>query len=67
MTLHIDDTGWPRVHLSYDGPLTMADVEAFQQAMGGYLDRGERFGVLTVSLWSRRTRQDEGPDGLGRS
>ncbi|HEU5074749.1 MAG TPA: STAS/SEC14 domain-containing protein [Polyangiaceae bacterium] len=48
----IDESAWPLVTMQWDGIPTDADLTRFLARLDGWLDRGQRFGLLVEPLAS---------------
>ncbi|MCP3801209.1 hypothetical protein NLX83_18270 [Allokutzneria sp. A3M-2-11 16] len=50
-----DESGWPILRNHVTGGQSMADVQATLDRIGSYLDRGERFGLISTTTGVSRT------------
>lgn len=50
--MQIDESTWPLVTMQWEGIPTDADLTWLLRSMDGWLDRGERFGLLVDTLGS---------------
>jgi len=50
--MEIDESTWPLVTMQWEGIPTDADLTWLLRSMDGWLDRGERFGLLVDTLGS---------------